>query len=1117
MLGFLQKIFKTKKDRDVETLRPIVGQIAAQYQHVQQLNDDELRQQTAILQQKVRDYVSAIVQAIDELQSQINQEIQDRNIGALAQRFEELDKLKTQRNEALSEILEEIAPTAFAVVKETCRRLTHNKELRVTATDYDRATAARKSHVVIEGDTAVWHNKWLAAGNEVEWNMVHYDVQLMGGHVLHSGKIAEMATGEGKTLVSTLPAYLNALAGVGVHIVTVNDYLARRDSEWNGPIYEFHGLTVDCIDNHKPNSEERRRAYQANITYGTNNEFGFDYLRDNMVTHPEHLVQREHFFAIIDEVDSVLVDEARTPLIISGPVMQASDDEKQFKELKPHIERLVKQQSQVTLQCLVKAKSLLQPGATKEAEREGGMLLFRAYRGLPKNKPLIKFLSESGMRQLLTKTEAYYLQDHQKHMHLIDAELYFTIDEKNQQIELTEKGRDLLAGFNDDPDFFLLPDMATAVAEIEHQVYLSAEEKRAQKEALVTQYAIKSELLHSVNQMLRAYTLFEKDVDYIVSEDKVLIVDENTGRVMQGRRYSDGLHQALESKENVKVEESTQTYATITLQNYFRMYYKLAGMTGTAETEAGEFYEIYKLDVVVVPTNTDVIRKDVEDLVYKTQREKYNAIIEEIARLSAAGRPVLVGTSSVEVSELLGKMLSLRKVTHNILNAKQHQKEATIVAEAGQAGIVTIATNMAGRGTDIKLGPGVREAGGLAIVGTERHDSRRIDRQLRGRAGRQGDPGTSQFFVSLEDNLMRMFGSERIARVMDTLKMKEGEVIQHSLITKSITNAQKKVEENNFGIRKRLLEYDDVMNKQREVIYRRRRNALFGDRIKLDLDNMVSDFCHALADKYHEESQYERLNLDCLKFLGIDPAFDNHTFDRLSTDKVAQQVYDQAIDHYRTRETNIGPQFAEHLVNLKTHQPQFQFVQVEFTDGKHVMGLVLDIQKVIDTQGAEMFNEFEKAAVLSTIDDLWKQHLREMDDLKQSVQTATIEQKDPLLIYKLEAFELFQRLLNEINEQVLSLLFKSTIVQEQEQQKPIPVKRDDFSKLNAKHEAVQTPTGVGADDYFEPYGEEVDYEDDEVGGGNPSSSRPGAPQAPLSRRDRREQERKSKKTKNKVV
>lgn len=945
--------------------------------------------------------------------------------------FKQLEKLKKKRDEELEKALMEILPQAFAVVKETARRLSENNELTVTATDFDKQLATYKrvkKPVRIEGDKAIWGNTWEAAGVPVTWNMVHYDVQLIGGIVLHQGKISEMATGEGKTLVSTLPAYLNALAGLGIHIVTVNDYLARRDCEWNGPLFEFHGLKVDCIDYHQPNSPERRNAYAADIIYGTNNEFGFDYLRDNMARETSDLVQRKHHFAMVDEVDSVLIDDARTPLIISGPVPKG--DDQQFHILKPRIEKIVSAQKAYINTALNEAKKLLAAGN----EKEGGFKLLQAYRGLPKSSALIKFLGEQGVRQILQKTENFYLQDQQKEMHKVDADLYFTIEEKNNSIELTEKGVDLITASGEDPQFFIIPDVGGMIAEIERSKE-SDEEKARHKEQLMLDFSVKSERIHSVNQLLKAYCMFDRDVEYIIADGKVKIVDEQTGRVLDGRRYSDGLHQAIEAKENVKVEAATQTYATITLQNYFRMYHKLAGMTGTAETEAGEFWEIYKLDVVVIPTNRAIARKDENDVIYKTRREKYNAVIDEVQKLTEAGRPVLVGTTSVEVSETLSKMLQLRKIKHNVLNAKQHQREADIVAEAGQAGTVTIATNMAGRGTDIKLGAGVKEAGGLAIIGTERHESRRVDRQLRGRAGRQGDPGSSRFFVSLEDDLMRLFGSERIASVMDRLGMKEGENIEHSMITKNIERAQRKVEQNNFGIRKRLLEYDDVMNSQREVIYTKRRNALYGEKLDLDFSNMLADMTHELVEQYKDLKNFAEFKLECLRLFAYEPKLDEQTFNALKEQELADLFYNELLEHYNQKSQHIAQSAFPVIKGVYENQgQQFDTIGVPFTDGIRGIQLGVNLKKAYETQGAEVIKTYEKFTMLHLIDDEWKEHLREMDELKQSAQNAVLEQKDPLLIYKLESFNLFKDMLSRINRETLSMLFKGFIPQQEETQ-----------------------------------------------------------------------------------
>ncbi|MFI5451088.1 preprotein translocase subunit SecA [Pedobacter sp. UC225_61] len=1028
MLGFLAKIFGSKSERDIKALQPLVQQINEEYAKLSSLSNDELRYKTVEFKETIASALADIDTKIAD--TKLKAEAQDLALHEKTALYDEVDALVKERDVELEKVLLQILPAAFAVVKDTSRRLSENEQLEVTATQFDRDYAARKSNVKIVGDKAYWANRWDASGTEVVWNMVHYDVQLIGGMVLNSGKIAEMATGEGKTLVSTLPAYLNALAGQGVHIVTVNDYLARRDSEWNGPLFEFHGLSVDCIDKHEPNSQERRNAYLADITYGTNNEFGFDYLRDNMSQTPDQLVQRKLHFAMVDEVDSVLIDDARTPLIISGPV--PFGDQHEFHELKPRIERLVNAQKTYVSSALNEAKKLINDGKTGTEEGEGGLALLRAHRGLPKSKALIKFLSEGSVRQTLLKTENHYMADQSKNMPKVDSELFFYIDEKNNQVELTEKGIELITQQGEDPNFFVLPDVGTAIAEIEKSD-LSSEQKIAQKDALMRDYSVKAERIHSVNQLLKAYTLFEIDVEYIIDEGKIKIVDEQTGRIMDGRRYSDGLHQAIEAKENVKVEDASQTYATVTLQNFFRMYHKLCGMTGTATTEAGEFWSIYKLDVVEIPTNRVMARKDEQDYVYRTIREKYNAVAEEIVKLTEAGRPVLVGTTSVEISELLSRMLKLRGIKHNVLNAKMHQKEADIVAEAGQAGQVTIATNMAGRGTDIKLGPGVKEAGGLAIVGTERHESRRVDRQLRGRAGRQGDPGTSQFFVSLEDNLMRLFGSERISNIMVKMGIEDGEVIQHSMITNSIERAQKKVEENNFGVRKRLLEYDDVMNSQRTVIYAKRRNALFGDRLDVDMNNMVFDVAEDIVTEYKEEGNYEGFRLEVIKNFSADTAISEQDFNSKNIHALTDTLFEEVTAFYARKSEGIINQSMQVLKQVYAERgQQIEQVVVPFTDGIRHIQVPVNLQKAIDNNGREVTKAFEKTIILALIDDSWKEHLREMDELKQSVQNAVYEQKDPLIIYKMEAFNLFKSMLNVVNKEVVSFLYKGGIPVQQD-------------------------------------------------------------------------------------
>jgi preprotein translocase subunit SecA len=1053
MLGFLTKIFGGhKSERDVKAMLPRVKQINEAFEKLQSLPLDELRNKTQVFRQRIKEHLANIDDAIAAKQEAADQEA---DVSTKDSIYQEIDKLKKDRDKQIEVVLDELLPEAFAVVKETARRLSQNSTLTATATDLDRQLAVTRNYLTIDGDKVTWKNSWNAAGSEITWNMVHYDVQLIGGMVLHQGKIAEMATGEGKTLVSTLPAYLNALAGEGVHIVTVNDYLARRDSEWNGPLFEFLGITVDCIDKHQPNSAERRDAYHADITYGTNNEFGFDYLRDNMVHSPEEMVQRKHHFAMVDEVDSVLVDDARTPLIISGPIPRG--DEQEFHVLKPRIQRLVEAQRKITTQSLNEAKRLIADG--KDDPKTGGLALMRAWRGLPKNNALIKFLSEPGIKVLLQKAENYYLADQQREMPKVDEELYFHIDEKNNSVDLTDKGIALITQSGEDANFFIMPDVGTEIAEIE-KLDIPAEEKLQRKDALLQDFAQKSERIHSVQQLLKAYTLFEKDVEYVVLDGKVKIVDEQTGRILEGRRYSDGLHQAIEAKENVKVEAATQTFATITLQNYFRMYHKLAGMTGTAVTEAGEFWEIYKLDVVTIPTNVPVTRIDAEDLVYKTKRDKYRAVIDEIKKLQAKGRPVLVGTTSVEVSELLSKMLAFDKIQHNVLNAKQHAREAQIVAEAGLAGAVTIATNMAGRGTDIKLGPGVKEAGGLAIIGTERHESRRVDRQLRGRAGRQGDPGTSQFFVSLEDDLMRMFGSDRIAGLMDRMGYKEGEVIQHSMITRSIERAQRKVEENNFGIRKRLLEYDDVMNKQRTVIYAKRNHALFGERLAIDIDNAFYDVAENIIATHKETGDHEAFLLDVIMNFSVDTDITAEDLLRTDVALLTTKLYHHAKEHYDRKKQEIAAKTLPVIAQIYKEQGHhIENISIPFTDGKKGINVLANLQKVVETQGQETLNALERSITLALIDDAWKEHLRAMDDLKQSVQGAVYEQKDPLLVYKLEAFNLFKQMDSETSRDIVSFLCKGGIpVREdhpREQIREGHEQKTDMSRMRASHQEFE--------------------------------------------------------------
>ncbi|WP_420317781.1 preprotein translocase subunit SecA [Ekhidna sp.] len=1022
------KIFGTKTEKDLKELTPYVGLINAEFDKLQNISDDELRGKTSELKTIIKDRLKDIDDQIEALHKQVDED-KTLDVHQKEEIFGQIDKLESDRDVELEEVLMEILPLGFAVVKETARRFAENEKIVVTATQYDKEIAAKKDNVEISGETATWKNKWMAAGNEVLWNMVHYDVQLIGGVVLHQGKIAEMQTGEGKTLVATLPAYLNALAERGVHIVTVNDYLARRDAEWNAPLFEFHGLRIDCIDNHQPNSTERRNAYLADITYGTNNEFGFDYLRDNMSRSPEELVQKKHHYAMVDEVDSVLIDDARTPLIISGPIPRG--DEHEFYDLKPRIQRLVDAQRKLVGEYLNEAKKLIKEGK----EGEAGLPLFRAFRGLPKNKPLIKFMSETGIKQILQKTENIYLADNQKRMPEADEPLYFTIDEKINSIDLTEKGIDLITGEGEDATFFILPDIGDEIAQLEKNEELPENDKLQKKEEIIREYNIKGQRIHSVNQLLKAYCMYEKDTEYVVMDSKVKIVDEQTGRIMEGRRYSDGLHQAIEAKENVKVEDATQTYATITLQNYFRMYHKLAGMTGTAETEAGEFWDIYKLDVVVIPTNRPIARNDENDKVYKTIREKFNAVAEEVVELTQAGRPVLVGTTSVEISELLSRMLKMRNIKHQVLNAKQHAREADVVADAGKPGAVTIATNMAGRGTDIKLSSEVKEAGGLAIIGTERHESRRVDRQLRGRSGRQGDPGSSQFYVSLEDNLMRLFMSDRVAKIMDRLGLQEGEVIQHSMITKSIERAQRKVEENNFAIRKNLLEYDDVMNSQREVIYKRRRNALYGERLELDILNMLLETCEDIIFNAKGTNDLDSLKLNAISILGLDFNITKEELEKEDENVLSERLYNETLKSYQLKNQLIKDKALPILKQLNlTRGATLENVLVPFTDGKKQIGTSVNLKKAVETEGQELILEMEKMIALATIDLLWKEHLREMDDLRQSVRNAQYEQKDPLLIYKFEGFEMFKRFIGRVNEETISFLMKAEIPVEQPDQ-----------------------------------------------------------------------------------
>ena len=1037
MLGKILKLFVgDKSKKDLKLINPIIEKIHSFEKEMNGLSNDELRGQTLIFKKEIQNATSDIDLEIEKIKNEID-DIND--FDKKEELFNQIDKLNEDAYKISEETLNKILPKAFAVVKETAKRFVENKEIIVETNDYDLELSTTKDYIQIKNNKSYWKNTWDAAGKNIVWDMIHYDVQLVGGVAMHQGKIAEMQTGEGKTLVATLPVYLNALTGRGVHLVTVNDYLAKRDSAWMSPIFEFHGLSVDCIDYHKPNSAERKNAYNSDITYGTNNEFGFDYLRDNMANSPDDLVQRKHNFAIVDEVDSVLIDDARTPLIISGAIPKG--DKHEFNELKPKIERIVSTQRKLLINTLADAKNQINSGE----EEEGSFNLLRVFRGIPKNKALIKYLSEEGVKQLLQKTENFYMQDNNREMPKVDKELYYVIDEKNNQIELTDKGIEFLSG-KDDPDFFIMPEIGIEISKIENKG-LSKEDEAKEKDELYRDFSIKSERIHTINQLLKAYALFEKDIQYVVMENKVMIVDEQTGRIMDGRRYSDGLHQAIEAKENVKIEAATQTFATITLQNYFRMYNKLSGMTGTAITEAGEFWEIYKLDVMEIPTNRPIQRSDREDLVYKTKREKYNAVIDEVTELSRSGRPVLIGTTSVEISELLGRMLKIRKIPHNILNAKLHKKESDIVAEAGKPGQVTIATNMAGRGTDIKLSETVKESGGLAIIGTERHDSRRVDRQLRGRSGRQGDPGSSQFYVSLEDNLMRLFGTERIAKMMDRMGLEEGEVIQHSMITNSIERAQKKVEENNFGIRKRLLEYDDVMNAQREVIYRRRNNSLFGERLRIDISNMIYDTCENIVFANKASNDFKNFEFELIKYFSVTTDINAESFESMQENDIIDKVYTVVLNHYLNKIENnakLAYPVIKHV--YEKQREKFKRIVVPFTDGIKNLQVITDLEKAYNSNGDQLVTDFEKNISLAILDNSWKTHLRKMDELKQSVQLAVHEQKDPLLIYKFEAFELFKSLIDSVNKEILSFLFKAEIatdnnrdVQQATSKKPLNV------------------------------------------------------------------------------
>ena len=1038
-MSFLNSILKTfvgdKTKKDLSKITPLVEEINSHQKNLETLSHDELRQKTIIFKEEIAEERKSFDLTILKLLEEVKL---TSDIDLKESLYQQIDSQEEEAQNAVEEVLNNILPEAFAVVKETARRFVENTRIEVTASEYDRELSQQKKYIELKGNKAYWANSWDAAGKPITWDMIHYDVQLIGGIVLHQGKIAEMQTGEGKTLVATLPVYLNALTGKGVHLVTVNDYLAKRDSAWMAPIFQFHGMSLDCIDYHAPNSSERRKAYQADITYGTNNEFGFDYLRDNMANTAEDLVQRKHNYAIVDEVDSVLVDDARTPLIISGPTPEG--DRHEFDVLKSNVYSLVSKQRSLLTSVLAEAKAKIKEGNTEE----GAILLYRVFRGLPKNKALIKFLSEEGIKQLLQKTENHYMQDNNREMPKVDVVLYFVIDEKNNQIDLTEKGIEVLSEENEDKNFFVLPDIGGEIVKIEKQD-LESKKEASLKETLFKDFDVKGERIHSMNQLLKAYTLFEKDVEYVVMENKVKIVDEQTGRIMEGRRYSDGLHQAIEAKENVKIEAATQTYATITLQNYFRMYQKLSGMTGTAVTEAGEFWEIYELDVIEIPTNRPIVRKDDDDLIYKTKREKYNAVIEKVTELSLEGRPILIGTTSVEISELLSKMLSIRKVKHNVLNAKMHKKEADIVAEAGNPGIVTIATNMAGRGTDIKLSQIVKDVGGLAIIGTERHDSRRVDRQLRGRSGRQGDPGSSQFYVSLEDNLMRLFGSDRVAKVMDRMGLEEGEVIQHSMMTKSIERAQKKVEENNFGIRKRLLEYDDVMSAQREVIYKRRKHALQGSRLKLDVLNMLFDTCEEIILNNKAASDYKNFEFEIISNFSMTAPISEEQFSETSEDTLITKLYEALLLHYQEK-TELNAQMAFPVIKEVYERPgnKFKRIVVPFTDGVKSLNVVTDLKEAYESKGKHLIEDFERNITLALIDDAWKVHLRKMDELKQSVQLAVHEQKDPLLIYKFEAFELFKSMLASLNKEVLSFLIKGGLPN----QSPASIQEAKRAKLN---------------------------------------------------------------------
>ncbi len=1099
MLQWLVRLFGTKRERDISRLRPTVQEINREYAALRDLSDQALREETSRLRETIQKHLAPIRAEEERLRAELKTLIKEGNIAQQTRLYERLDQLRLERNKALEAILWQLLPKGFAIVRETARRLAENKQLAVPATDWDYQMAQRYGHIRIENGQAIWPNVWKVRGHELEWNMIHYDVQLMGGIVLHQGKIAEMATGEGKTLVATLSAYLNGLSGLGMHIVTVNDYLAKRDAEWNGPLLAFHGLSVDCIDYYPPHSPERKRAYQADITYGTNNEFGFDYLRDNMVTDPDQMVQREHHYAIVDEVDSVLIDEARTPLIISGPT--AHSDDHLYQQHRSLIEKLVNEQRRESQQFLNEARRLAQQNKTKP--EEAGKLLLRIKRTTPKYRPFLKYLAEPGVLPILERAEAFYLQDNARRMPEVDEGILFVVDEKNHSVELTDRGLERIAAYGEDPNLFVLPDLTALLSEIDGDPTLSPAQKIEKKEALYRSYAEKAERLHAIQQLLRAFVLYERDVDYVVMNGQVLIVDEHTGRILPGRRYSEGLHQAIEAKENVAIEGATQTWATVTLQNFFRMYHKLAGMTGTAETEAKEFYDIYKLDVVVIPTNRPCIRKDEHTTLYTTMRAKYNAVIEEIKTLHAQGRPVLVGTTSVEVSELLSRMLKLQNIHHNVLNAKHHEREAEIVAQAGLKGAVTIATNMAGRGTDIKLGPGVAELGGLAVIGTEHHQARRIDNQLRGRAGRQGDPGSSKFYASLEDDLLRLFGYERMSKWVQRLKIKEDEALEGPMVTRIITNAQTQVERNNFGIRKRLLEYDEVMNHQRNAIYSRRRNALFGDRLSIDLSNMLQDLLLSITERYRQPEDGPAIQHECLRYLAFLPELPPEVLDPYDPRRITAHLYDQVYAHYRQKRNRIGSTVYTHIQQLVKEMPHIEWLQIDFTtDGQRRLPIVLSIQQILETQGEAVFTEVEKMVSLSQIDALWVDHLRQMDELRHTVQNAVYEQKDPLVVYKLESFKLFRALLDQLAQQVLGMLLRMEIYQEQAttQQRRATPKRD-LSRLKAAQ--------AGDDYYFTSTASQIMAAAPVTASTTESSEYP--VEMPLSRRERRARERRQKK------